>query len=548
MSDPTPDSVSLPAPEPARPEDSGRWFRPVTTRQAQVPWLSVALLNFVWFAEVYNALLHGIGVTLAARRLTADTRLIVLVSTCSLLFSGTVGPLVNYLTDRIWTRLGRRRPFVVGAYFLSAAGLALIPLANSFPTLVAAVGAHALVHAFASPMEPLYMELVPQPQQGRAQAMRNAYVQIGVLFFFQLVLVEFDRGFPALPGHGAWSHSLTGVHFAFWLGSANLSIAALYLLLGTREIQPAAGVGQSSPRPRLLALLRAFPREVFGNGRWWPAYGLYVTPTLVGGVWGSLQSLMLVDQYGFSLMEMARIGLPVSLAGLAVIGPTLGYFADRGPRFTSAQFIGASLVLTGLAAASLYLQPLPARGVPDFMAAAGFVLPLGLACASLLLAGVRAGAGRRPPEALRVRFIVIALLGQIALAASAWVVMTERRGLQPELTTGLWLGYITCSQALGMVATIMVTPLLFSRIPPSKFGTVSSGFGIAGAIVTYVLGNVGGAWVHYWTAWRRTPATEFSGLWLLQAVMGLVALLLVVRCLRALPGRATDAAAEAPGG
>ena len=134
----------------------------------------------------------GIGVTFAARRLTADPRLIVLVSTSALLFSGSIGPLVNYISDRIWTPWGRRRPFVVTAYFLSAVGLAVIPLADTLTTFALAVACHGLVHSFASPMEPLYMELVPGSQQGRAQAMRNAGVQLGVLFFFSRCFRRID--------------------------------------------------------------------------------------------------------------------------------------------------------------------------------------------------------------------------------------------------------------------------------------------------------------------------------------------------------------------
>ena len=153
-------------------------------------WPRVTLLNFVWFGEVFTALLSSVGLAFVARRLTADTRVIALVSTLGLLFRGTIGPFINYVSDRIWTPLGRRRPFIIPAYFLSAVGS--VTLVRLQPRVVLAVAVHAGLLAFASPMEPLYMELVPPAQQGRAQAMRNAYVQASVLYFFQVCLVQFD--------------------------------------------------------------------------------------------------------------------------------------------------------------------------------------------------------------------------------------------------------------------------------------------------------------------------------------------------------------------
>lgn len=506
--------------------------QPLVTRQATMPWLSVWALSLVWFAEVYNALLHGVGVTFVARRLTDDPRMIVLASTLGLLFTGTVGPLVNYVSDRIWSPFGRRRPFIVTAYLLSAIGLWVIPYMDSIATLMIAVACHACVHAFATPMEPLYMELVPQAQQGRAQAIRHAFVQASVLFFFQICLVQFDQSF-ALPLD--WltpSTGVTGVHLAFWTGGAVLFLMGLYLAACVREIPPPPGATEAPGNPPWASLLKSFPRDVFADWRWWPAYGLYVAPVLVAAVWGSLQPLMVVEQFGFSLTNMARIGLPVSLAGMVLFAPLLGYCADRESPAPIWALISGALVC--LAASSWGHQAMAAnpRDLPSLLVSLAFCLPLGLAVLGVVLAAVTLVSTRGPRLDRRAAFIVVSLSGQVALAAAAWTWTQSLPGARPEMPMPAWLAYLTASQVLSLTTTVTLIPLLFSRIPSSKFGTVSSGFGIFSAMTTYALSNLGGLWVHSWTGWSGGTAVQYTVLWLLQILTGSVAIALVLRCLR----------------
>jgi MFS family permease len=97
----------------------------------------------------------------------------------------------------------------------------------------------------------------------------------------------------------------------------------------------------------------------------------------------------------------------------------------------------------------------------------------------------------------------------------------------------VWLALMTLSQAFGLATSVALMPLLFSKIPGSKFGTVSSGFGIFGAASLYLLGNLGGTWVHVWSRGRTGADTQYTALWLLQALMGVLAVALAWRCLRA---------------
>jgi hypothetical protein len=97
-----------------------------------------------------------------------------------------------------------------------------------------------------------------------------------------------------------------------------------------------------------------------------------------------------------------------------------------------------------------------------------------------------------------------------------------------------------------MAGSLSLMPLLFSRIPPDKFGTVSSGFGVFGSITSYVLGNVGGFWVHAWTGWVGATTPQYTAMWLLQTVVAAGAMSITLRCLRPIPAGPTGVTQPAP--
>jgi hypothetical protein len=232
------------------------------------------------------------------------------------------------------------------------------------------------------------------------------------------------------------------------------------------------------------------------------------------------------------MTKMARIGLPVSLVGMILTAPLLGYCADRGDHYPPRPLLGTATVLVGLSWLGQHYFPIEGNGLPSFETALPFCLPLSLASVSVVLAAAATWGRLRPPQDLRTRFLLVSMGGQALVALAAWVWTNsglERSHTMPSI---VWLGYMTLTQAFALGSTIVLMPLLFSKIPASKFGTVSSGFGIFGAFSAYVLGNLGGTWVHWWTKWRGYPNADYSSLWLLQTGVSLVAVVLVLLCVR----------------
>ncbi|MEE7567411.1 SLC45 family MFS transporter, partial [Xanthomonas sp. Kuri4-3] len=158
-----------------------------------------------------------------------------------------VQPVIGYLSDRTWTRWGRRRPyFMVGAVFTT---LALLVMPNS-PTLWIAAGALWLLDASINvSMEPFRAfvgdQLSPR-QRPAGYAMQSFFIGIGavVASFLPWLLTRWGVANTAGPGQVPDS-----VRYAFYLGGAVLFGAIAWTVLRTREYTPRQLAAFEDARP-----------------------------------------------------------------------------------------------------------------------------------------------------------------------------------------------------------------------------------------------------------------------------------------------------------
>jgi Na+/melibiose symporter-like transporter len=114
---------------------------------------------------------------------------------------GTViQPVVGAWSDRIWTRLGRRRPFMLVAMPLSALFMALTPLAPSLAGIVACIVAFSLLFNVAADPYTALMADIARPEQRptlNAVALVVQFVgQVGLTLV--LAFGPFGKHLPAL--------------------------------------------------------------------------------------------------------------------------------------------------------------------------------------------------------------------------------------------------------------------------------------------------------------------------------------------------------------
>jgi len=72
-------------------------------------------------------------------------------------------PIVSFISDRIWTRYGRRKPFIVTGLIGITVCLVLMPLMPNFWSLLAVFLLYNIFTDLNAPLEPLKQEIIPPP-------------------------------------------------------------------------------------------------------------------------------------------------------------------------------------------------------------------------------------------------------------------------------------------------------------------------------------------------------------------------------------------------
>jgi MFS family permease len=297
----------------------------IETHHARVPWSWVGWMTAPWLVLYYiDNVNDGGPLTFTIRKFVESPMLIGLLSSIHVAFTFTVGAGASYMSDRIWTRWGRRRPLLMFGWFGVMIAMICLPLAPNVGIFVGVLLLMQFCAAIAKPVEPLYNEVVPPCQRGRAGTVRNIAQQLMGLFFFGVLMTQFDD----LHTFDLFGQTvrLRGDVVLYWTGGLFTLFGVFFLALRMRETSPREPVDQEPTS------VSKFFRDVFGRRQWWMVYLLYITPILSGPSGGSFGVLMKTEQLGFS---KAQLGIMVSvgmIVGIAVFAPLAGYLADKTSR------------------------------------------------------------------------------------------------------------------------------------------------------------------------------------------------------------------------
>src|SRR5690606_12971131 len=112
---------------------------PIRTGQKHVPWFWVGMLAFPWSSMLYFEQISNVAVTFTLRELGTAPVVITAVGSFNLLFNIFVNATCNYASDRIWTPLGRRKPFLLAGWLVVAIGCLVLPQLDRLWLIVAAL-------------------------------------------------------------------------------------------------------------------------------------------------------------------------------------------------------------------------------------------------------------------------------------------------------------------------------------------------------------------------------------------------------------------------
>jgi maltose/moltooligosaccharide transporter len=159
-----------------------------------------------------------------------------------------VQPIIGYMSDRTWNRLGRRRPyFLVGAILAS---LALFVMPNS-PVLWVAAGMlwimDASINVSMEPFRAFVGDMLPEKQRTGGFAMQTFFIGIGGVVASALPYMMtnwLDISNTAAPGVVPDS-----VKWSFYLGGAAFLLAVSWTVFRTREYSPEELAAFEASRP-----------------------------------------------------------------------------------------------------------------------------------------------------------------------------------------------------------------------------------------------------------------------------------------------------------
>lgn len=316
-----------------------------------------------------------------------------------------VQPVIGYLSDRTWGRLGRRRPFFLIGAVLASIGLVIMP--NS-PALWVAAGMlwimDASINISMEPFRALVADLLPSEQRTTGFAVQSFFIGIGAVVASALPWM-FTNWF-GISNTAPAGEIPDSVRFSFYIGAAAFFSAVLWTVIRTREYPPediAAFERMKREQKGFLHGLREITTSIAGMPRtmlqlalvqffsWFALFAMwiYTTPAVTQHIYGTSDPTSVLYNEG---ADWVGVLMAVYNGFAAVMAFVIIAMARRFPRTT---VHAICLVVGGIGLGSFYL-------IKDPNLLLVSELGIGLAWASILSMPYAILAGSLPPEKMGV--------------------------------------------------------------------------------------------------------------------------------------------------
>jgi maltose/moltooligosaccharide transporter len=147
-----------------------------------------------------------------------------------------IQPLIGQTSDRIWTRLGRRRPFILAGAILASLALLLMP--NCSAVWMAAGLLWVLdgtINASMQPFRALVADNLPDEQNSQGFAIQSLFIGLGGTVASALPWLLTNEFHVAAD---ATHHIPASVRLSFYIGAAAFMGAVLWTVFSTAEYPP----------------------------------------------------------------------------------------------------------------------------------------------------------------------------------------------------------------------------------------------------------------------------------------------------------------------
>ena len=316
-----------------------------------------------------------------------------------------VQPIIGYLSDRTWGRLGRRRPYFLVGAILASIGLLIMP--NS-PTLWVAAGMlwmmDASINISMEPFRALVADLLPSRQRTTGFAVQSFFIGTGAIIASALPWMFTNwLGIANTAPEGEIPDS---VRYAFYAGAAAFFLAVLWTVIRTREYPPAdiaAFEREKRTQRGLLHGVREITASIAGMPRtmlqlavvqffsWFALFAMwiYTTPAVTQHIYGTSDPTSLLYNQGADWVGVLMAVYNGFAAVMAFVIITMAR------RFSRKTVHAIALVIGGFSLGSFFL-------ITDPNILLLSELGIGLAWASILSMPYAILAGSLPPEKMGV--------------------------------------------------------------------------------------------------------------------------------------------------
>ena len=156
-----------------------------------------------------------------------------------------VQPIVGLSSDKTWTRLGRRIPFILGGAIVSALAMFFMPNSEHFAELLPPLffGATMLLlmdtsfNVTMQPFRALVSDMVSESQRNQGYAIQSFLINAGAVIGSLLPFILTSLGVANEPGIG--QRVAPTVIWSFYFGGGALLLSVLWTSLRTKEYPPA---------------------------------------------------------------------------------------------------------------------------------------------------------------------------------------------------------------------------------------------------------------------------------------------------------------------
>lgn len=270
------------------------------------------------------------------KRFSADPALIVFITSINIAFNFIVAPLAAWFSDKTtaFSRFGKRVPFFVLGWLIMAMALVATPFANSLWVLLVCVfiWQFGMDFGYTGPWAPLYFEVIPQSQRGRAVAIRRGFMMSARIVFNLVLLGKFDDvcSMRSAGAMNAGHMVIRGEHIIYIIAGLMAILCALGAYFIVREKQKSP-VGLSEGLKPTIHPVR-FLKELLFTRQAIPVYILAFCCVSARGNIGSLQPLLVTEQFGYTKKMLGRIETLAIIPEMLVVLPLMFMLADKLPR------------------------------------------------------------------------------------------------------------------------------------------------------------------------------------------------------------------------